>query len=178
MIRRTPARSRNANQSPAPHTKALRKAQERVIELSARGAQLDASCQAHQHPPALTNLHFMLNQRHSQITSSHGDPESHNDGTPQKRTRGHHAPTRNRTGKHFPNNNKDQGWLSIRFLKLPIDQILYIIKHQPWVRLSKPSKRSLNPLEAGHCSFHDIRGHSTLHCWALKRHLEDLVQRE
>ena len=81
-------------------------------------------------------------------------------------------------GKYFPDSNKDQRRLSLHSLKLPIDQILHVIKYQPWVRLPKPSKHDLDLLEArGHCSFHGSWGHATLHCWALKRHLEDLVQR-
>ena len=40
--------------------KALKKAQERVIELSVREAQMDVSSQAHQRSPALTDLHFKL----------------------------------------------------------------------------------------------------------------------
>ena len=41
----------------------------------------------------------------------------------------------------------------------------------------KPTKHDADPLEAGHCSFHGCLGLATLHCWALKRHFEDLVQR-
>ena len=40
-----------------------------------------------------------------------------------------------------------------------------------------PTKHDTDPLKAGHCSFHDSRGHATLHCWALKKHIKDLVQR-
>jgi len=50
------------------------------------------------------------------------------------------------------------------------------MKHQPWVRLPKPSKHDPDLLEARHCSFHGSRRHATLHCWALKRHLGDLIQ--
>ena len=45
------------------------------------------------------------------------------------------------------------------------------------MKLPKTAKHDTNPLEAGNCSFHSNRGHTTLHCWALKRHLKDLVQR-
>ena len=63
-------------------------------------------------------------------------------------------------------------------LKLSIDQILHVIKHQPWVRLPNPNKRDPDPLEAGgHYSFHDIQGHITLNCLGLRRLIEDLVQR-
>jgi len=44
------------------------------------------------------------------------------------------------------------------------------------VKLPKIVKHDTNFLEAGNCSFHGSRGHATLHCWALKKHLEDLVQ--
>jgi len=33
---------------------------------------------------------------------------------------------------------------SFTLLMLPIDQIIYIIKHQPWVMFPKPSKRVTN----------------------------------
>ena len=62
-------------------------------------------------------------------------------------------------------------------LTLPINQILHVIKHQPWVKHSKLAKQDTESSKAGGCSFHGIREHATLHCWALKRHLEDLVQR-
>jgi len=50
------------------------------------------------------------------------------------------------------------------------------MKHQPWVRLPKPSKYDPDFLEArGYGSFHGSLRYATVHCWALKRHLEDLV---
>jgi len=60
---------------------------------------------------------------------------------------------------------------------VPIDQIFHIIKYQSCVKLSKTAKHDSDPLKSGRCSFQDSRGHAALHCWALKRHLEDLVQR-
>jgi len=45
------------------------------------------------------------------------------------------------------------------------------------VKLLKTTKHDTDSLEAGNCSFHDSRGHTTLHCCSLKRHVEDLVQR-
>ena len=62
-------------------------------------------------------------------------------------------------------------------LKLTIDQIFYIIKHQLWMKLPMTAKHDPDSLKAGSCSFHDNRGHATMHCWALKRYLKDLVQR-
>ena len=63
-------------------------------------------------------------------------------------------------------------------LKLPIDQILHIIKHRPWVSLSKPSKHDPDSQEvAGHCSLNGIQEHATLYCWARKRYSAHLVQR-
>jgi len=44
------------------------------------------------------------------------------------------------------------------------------------VKLSKIAKHDTDSLEIGRCSFHDSRGHTTLHCWALKKHLEEVVQ--
>jgi len=45
--------------------KALRKAQQRVIELSAREAQVNTSSEIHQYLPTLTDLRFKLNQMRS-----------------------------------------------------------------------------------------------------------------
>ena len=44
------------------------------------------------------------------------------------------------------------------------------------MKLSKTAKHDTDFLEAENCSFHGNWGHAALHCWALKRHLEDLVQ--
>ena len=41
----------------------------------------------------------------------------------------------------------------------------------------KAVKHDTDSLKAENCSFHDSRGHVTLHCLTLKRHLEDLMQR-
>jgi len=72
-------------------------------------------------------------------------------------------------GKHFPDNNKYQGRLGLHSPEVMIDHILYVFKHQHWVRLPKPSKHDSDLLEAGgHCSFHGSRGHVTLHCLTLK----------
>ena len=42
----------------------------------------------------------------------------------------------------------------------------------------KTAKHDPDLLESGSYSFHGSRGHATLYCWALKRHLENLAQRE
>ena len=44
------------------------------------------------------------------------------------------------------------------------------------MKLPKIAKHDTDSLEAGNCSFHGNWGHTTLYCWTLKRHLEDLVQ--
>ena len=45
------------------------------------------------------------------------------------------------------------------------------------MKLPKPAKYDTDFLKVGNCSFNESREHATLHCWALKKHLEDLVQR-
>ena len=64
-------------------------------------------------------------------------------------------------------------------LKLPIDHILHMFKHQPCVKLLKTTKHDTNFLKVGnYFFFYDNRGNAILHCWALIRHFEDLVQYE
>jgi len=72
--------------------------------------------------------------------------------------RGQHAPTPKRTRNTPPTAIETKDDSAFTLLKLLIDQILHVIKHQPWVRLLKPSKHDPDPLKAGHCSFHDIQG--------------------
>ena len=129
-------------------------------------------------PPALTDLCFKLNQRCSQTTSPHGDSKSQSADPLWKQMRGHHTPTRKRTWNASPTATETKDNSAFTLLKLLIDQILRVIKHQPWVRLYKPSKCDTGSLRSRRILFflwHS--GHTTLHCWALKKHLEDLVQR-
>jgi len=45
------------------------------------------------------------------------------------------------------------------------------------LKLPKTARHDPGALEAESCSFHGSWGHATVQCWALKRHLEDLVRR-
>ena len=45
------------------------------------------------------------------------------------------------------------------------------------MKLPKLAKHDTDFQEAENFSFHDSRRHATLHCWPLKRQLENLVQR-
>jgi len=65
-------------------------------------------------------------------------------------------PNTQEEGKHFLDSNKTKDDSVSTPLKLQIDQILHVIKHQPWVRLSKLRQHDSDFLEAGgHCSFHE-----------------------
>jgi len=138
--------------------------------------QVNTSSEIHQHLTTPTDLRFKLNKMHSWTTSSHEDPESHRADHSQKRTRGHHASTHKKKENTFPIATKIKDDSVFTPMKLPINQILHVMKHQPWVRLPKPSKYDPDFLEArGYGSFHGSLRYATVHCWALKRHLEDLV---
>jgi len=80
--------------------KALRKAQQRVIELTTRETQVNTSSKVHLSAPA--DLRFKLNQRRSRTTSPPDDPECHRTNPSREWTRGHHAPTRKRKKNTSP----------------------------------------------------------------------------
>ena len=136
---------------------------------------MNTSFEVHQRVSAPTDLRFKLNQIRSRTITPHEDPESHRAGLTRKWTRRHHIPTCKRKENTSPTTTKIKDDSGFTPLKLSIDQILHIIKHQSWVRLSKPSKHDTDLLEAGHCSFYGSQGYPSLYCWALKRHLEDLI---
>ena len=133
----------------------LREAQ-RVIELGAQQTRVDTPPEVDSHLTAPTDLHFKLNKMRSKVTPPHEDPESIQADTPTPK------------GNASPIRAKTEDAPAFTPLKLPIDQILYIIKHQPWVKLAKMTKHDPDPLKSRSCSFHGSRGHAILHCWALK----------
>ena len=154
--------------------KILRKAQQRVIELGI----IDPSGHAIWGPPTSYNsdrLTFQVKQNALQSNLSTWGPRESRSWLLTEVGEGTSCPNIQER-EHFPNIYEYQGRLSLYPLKLMIDQILHIIKHQPWVKLLKPTKHNTDPLEAGYYAFHGSRRHATLYCWALKRHLEDLVQ--
>ena len=124
---------------------------------------MDTSPEVNQHPMALTDLRFKQNKMRSKVTSPHGDPESHGADPSRMRATRHHGPTQKEENisSTFTKTMDDSIFIP---MKLPIDQILYIIKHQPWVKLSKPTKHDTDPLEVGHYFFHGSR--STTPCIA------------
>ena len=62
-------------------------------------------------------------------------------------------------------------------LKLPVNEIFNTIKDQPWVRPPKLIQHNFSlPESEEYCSHHDYKGYQTVHCWALRRYLEELVQ--
>ena len=80
-------------------------------------------------------------------------------------------------GKYFPDNNKDQGWLSLHYTKVidwpdPSRHQASTLGETPQAKQARPkSLRSRRIL-----FFSWQSGRATLHCWSFKRHLEDLVQ--
>jgi len=98
----------------------------------------------------------------SKVTTLNDDPESLQAESSRKRARGYRALT--------PKENtsltraKIEDAPAFTPLKLPIDQIIHIIKQQSWLKLPKMTKQDLDPLESGSCSFHDSQGHAILHC--------------
>ena len=135
---------------------------------------MDSSYEVNQHLAAPTDLRFKLNKIRSKVTL-HGDPESLRADSSQKRVRRHHALTHKKNAS--PTTAKTEDAPIFTLLKLLIDQIFHVIKHQSWVKLPKPVKHDTDSLKAGNCSFHGSRGHATRYCWALKRHLKNLIQR-
>jgi len=62
-------------------------------------------------------------------------------------------------------------------LKLPINKVFNTFKDQPWVRCLKSIQ--YNSLLLGleeYCSYHECKGHQTIHFWALRRYLKELIQ--
>ena len=108
------------------------------------------------------------------VTSLHRNPKSLQADSSRKRARGHHAPIHKENT--FPTTVKTKDVSVFTPMKLPMDQILQIIKHQSWVKLPKTAQHDTDSLKVGNCSFQGSQRQATLHHWALKRHLEDLVQ--
>ena len=102
----------------------------------------------------------------SKVTTPNEDPESLQADSSRKRARGYRAPTPKENTS--PIKAKIEDAPAFTPLKLSIDQIFHIIKHQPWLKLPKTAKQDPDPLELGNCSFHDSRGHAILYYWALK----------
>ena len=62
-------------------------------------------------------------------------------------------------------------------LNLPINEVFNTFKDQSWVR--RPRLIRYDPLLPGvekYCSYHDYKGHKTIHCWAFRKYLEKLIQ--
>jgi len=61
-------------------------------------------------------------------------------------------------------------------LTLTINKVFNTFKNQPWVRQPKPIQPNPSlPGSEEYCSYHDCKGHQTIHCWALRRYLEELI---
>jgi len=82
-----------------------------------------------QHPVAPTDLHFKLNKMRSKVTVSYKDPESVQADSSRKCTIGHRAPTSKEDAPTTTMKTEDS--MTFTPLKLSIDQIFNIIKHQP-----------------------------------------------
>jgi len=82
-----------------------------------------------QHPVAPTDLHFKLNKMLSKVTVSYKDPESVQADSSRKCTIGHRAPTSKEDAPTTTMKTEDS--MTFTPLKLSIDQIFNIIKHQP-----------------------------------------------
>jgi len=87
------------------------------------------------------------------------------------------APSLSSQGGCSPDDGEGRKLHHLHPLNLPIDQILHVVKHRPLWKLLKTTGRDSDYPEVGSCSFHSSRGHATEHYWALKRHLEGLIQR-
>jgi len=118
--------------------------------------QVDNSPEANQHPTTPTDLRFKLNKMRFKVATLHGDPESLQADGSGKSAREHHAPAHKENASPTIPKTKDASVFTP--LKLPIDQILHIIKHQPWIKLPKTAKHDIDSLKIGNCSFHDSWG--------------------
>jgi len=114
--------------------------------LGARETQVDTSPKVNRYPVAPTDLRFKLNKMRSKVTSPYEDPESLQVDSSRKRVREHHALTHKENAS--PTTVKTEGASVFTPLKLPIDEILHIIKHQPWVKLFKTAKHDTDSLKA------------------------------
>jgi len=62
-------------------------------------------------------------------------------------------------------------------LRLPSYEVFNAIKNQLWVKCPRPIQYNLAlPVAEEYCSFHDSKGHKTVHCKSLRRYLEELVR--
>jgi len=62
-------------------------------------------------------------------------------------------------------------------LRLPINEVFNAIKDQSWVK--RPEPIQYNPMLPGaeeYYSYHDSKGHQTVHCRSLQKYLEKLVR--
>ena len=65
----------------------------------------------------------------------------------------------------------------LTLLKLPIDEVYNTIKYQPWVRRPKPLLHNPSLFESEeYCSYDEGKGYQTIHCWALRKYLEELIK--
>jgi len=61
-------------------------------------------------------------------------------------------------------------------LRLPINEVFNAMKDKLWVR--RPRLNWYNPTHPGaeeYYSYHDIRGHKTIHCYSLQKYLKEII---
>ena len=64
-------------------------------------------------------------------------------------------------------------------LTLPINEVFNTFKDQLCVRRSRPIRYDPSLLGAKeYCSYHDCKGHKTIHCWTLRKYLGELIQQD
>ena len=63
-------------------------------------------------------------------------------------------------------------------LRLSINKVFNAIKDHSWVRHPRPVQYDpLHPRVREYCSYHDDKGHKTIHCRSLRRYLEELIHK-
>jgi len=64
-----------------------------------------------------------------------------------------------------------------RSVRLPINEVFNAIKDQLWDRRSRPIRYypTLSKIDE-YCSYHDNKGHKTVHCWNLWKYLKELIR--